>query len=305
MKQQIPRVFVSVLLATKDRHNALSRCIASLCAGTYKDFEIIIVDQTASPYSSHISHANVRYIHDPRRGKGKALNLALSRARGDICAFIDDDCIASKNWLRSIQDAFSKHPSISGVFGKTLPFTKKGLVQTKYCPAIYLPAEDRIISSPCYHADHIGFGNNMAFRTNVCRSIREFTTLLGPGSIGLAALDAEFALKALEHNYRILSTPNVLVYHNKWLNAQQLERQNNIYVCGEIACYGYYAFHGYPFAQHILYRDIQNMIKKTRQSISFNDYWHSLVHLSYISRGFLVATLYSVNRALTSKHVSR
>jgi GT2 family glycosyltransferase len=50
-------------------------------------------------------------------------NCAISRARGEILAFTDDDCLPQLDWLRKGVSALHEHPSWSGVEGSTLVAT--------------------------------------------------------------------------------------------------------------------------------------------------------------------------------------
>jgi len=63
---------------------------------------------------------------------GAARNLAMSRARGSILAFTDDDCTVDPHWLNAIAATFGRQPESLGVQGKTVtdhatitPFTRQ------------------------------------------------------------------------------------------------------------------------------------------------------------------------------------
>jgi hypothetical protein len=43
----------------------------------------------------------------------------------------------------------------------------------------------------------------------------------------------------------------MVVYHNKKLNKIALKKQSLSYICGEMACYGYYSLSGYTFARRV------------------------------------------------------
>jgi glycosyltransferase involved in cell wall biosynthesis len=55
-----------------------------------------------------------------RGGPGAARNFGIKRAKGDIIAFTDDDCIIPPDWLKNIYDSFINNPGIAGVEGKTI-----------------------------------------------------------------------------------------------------------------------------------------------------------------------------------------
>jgi len=87
---------VSVVLPTYNREALIGRSIRSVLKQTYRDFELIIVDDG----STDTTMAEVGRIRDPRlhyvrieenRGAGAARNLGIGRARGRFIAFQDSD----------------------------------------------------------------------------------------------------------------------------------------------------------------------------------------------------------------------
>lgn len=158
---------------------------------------------------------------------------------------------------------------------------------------------------PCLHYQRIGFGNNMAIRASVLREIGRFKEWLGPGSIGGNAEDAEIALRMLVKGYKILYNPNMLVYHNKWLNNKEMKKQNLSYICGEMACYGYFHFHGRRFASPVIRSNLRDSYHGFRQIIKrivslrwsfalLTDTYGEFLKVVYRVRGLLVARYFSL-----------
>jgi glycosyltransferase involved in cell wall biosynthesis len=58
----------------------------------------------------------VAYIHEPEPGVANARNTAVSAARGEFIAFLDDDEEAPPEWLASLLDAQARHAA-DVVFG--------------------------------------------------------------------------------------------------------------------------------------------------------------------------------------------
>ncbi|OYT29175.1 MAG: hypothetical protein B6U95_02725, partial [Thermofilum sp. ex4484_82] len=62
--------------------------------------------------------SKVKIYHSEKRlNAGQARNLGVKMSKGEILAFIDSDCIAPKDWLKSILNCFDKYPEICGVLG--------------------------------------------------------------------------------------------------------------------------------------------------------------------------------------------
>jgi len=115
---------ITVVIPTYNRAKLLKECLTSLCKQEYKNFEVIVVDdgskdQTKEIVDSFKKNLDIKYIFQENKGPACARNLGIKKASGDIVAFIDDDCIASRQWLKAINEAFDGQ--IGGVEGKIIP----------------------------------------------------------------------------------------------------------------------------------------------------------------------------------------
>jgi glycosyltransferase involved in cell wall biosynthesis len=87
---------ISVVLPTNNRAHLLGRAIHSVLAQTYRNLELLVVDDastddTAAVVTS-ISDRRLRYLrHDQNRGAAAARNLGIRESRGNLVAFQDDD----------------------------------------------------------------------------------------------------------------------------------------------------------------------------------------------------------------------
>ncbi|MCI4677057.1 glycosyltransferase [Rhodoblastus acidophilus] len=102
---------ISVIIPHLNQPEGLEHCLASLDAQTLDPglFEVIVVDNgsRALPVEVIARHPNARLLQESRPGPGPARNRGAAEARGDVFAFIDADCRADPNWLRSIQAALA------------------------------------------------------------------------------------------------------------------------------------------------------------------------------------------------------
>lgn len=87
---------VSVIIPTHNRAELLRRAVASVLAQSFRDFEIVIIDDasdddTRGAVASH-SDGRIRYFRNPQnRGEGASRNAGIARSAGEYIAFIDDD----------------------------------------------------------------------------------------------------------------------------------------------------------------------------------------------------------------------
>jgi glycosyltransferase involved in cell wall biosynthesis len=88
---------VSVVIPLYNGAIYIRRAIETLLAQTYKDFEIVVIDDGSSDASRDIVMAfseldkRVRYFYQKNEGIVGALNHGLSRASGEYIAFCDQD----------------------------------------------------------------------------------------------------------------------------------------------------------------------------------------------------------------------
>lgn len=87
-------VNISIIIPTYNRAEYIRKAIESVLAQTYKDYEIIIVDDGSTdntreilePYMDHI-----RYIYRENAGVSVARNSGIKAAKGEWIAFLDSD----------------------------------------------------------------------------------------------------------------------------------------------------------------------------------------------------------------------
>ena len=95
--------FVSVIVPVFNDPVALRRCLQAIENQTYRSdcYEVIVVDNASSePLRSLIEefpHAVAEYEAAP--GSYPARNRGIARARGDVLAFTDADCIPDSGWI--------------------------------------------------------------------------------------------------------------------------------------------------------------------------------------------------------------
>lgn len=92
---------ISVIVPVYNTKSTLERCVNSILAQTYPNFEIILVDDGSPDGAGELcdqlakQHQNIRVLHQKNAGLSAARNAALKIARGEYITFVDsDDAIA-------------------------------------------------------------------------------------------------------------------------------------------------------------------------------------------------------------------
>lgn len=115
---------VSVVIPTFNRRNDLDECIKSLLDMEAPGPEIIIVDSSSKDGASDFQQIYpVRYLSMPHRNIVHARNLGISKARGDVVAFLDDDTVVNRSWVRCLMEPYVD-PRVGGVGGRVIPYGK-------------------------------------------------------------------------------------------------------------------------------------------------------------------------------------
>jgi GT2 family glycosyltransferase len=113
----LPSPQISVVVPTFDRPRQLRRCLAGLAALDYPKecYEVIVVDdggrERAEPVvTSMRDRIDVTTVRQDNGGPSAARNAGAVVARGELLAFIDDDCVAAADWLHRLADGHARDP---------------------------------------------------------------------------------------------------------------------------------------------------------------------------------------------------
>jgi glycosyltransferase involved in cell wall biosynthesis len=126
----VNRLSLSVVIATRNRAESLRDTLSSLTEQSRQPDEVVVIDNASEDFTKKVvisfgNQLKIKYIYEPIRGIPYARNAGVRNSSGDIIAFIDDDCIADKDWLKNLEIPFIKDPNI-GVVGGDLSYFKVG-----------------------------------------------------------------------------------------------------------------------------------------------------------------------------------
>jgi len=159
---------ISVIVPTFSRSEMLPRALTSILNQSYKNFEIIVVDDNGmgsldqeSTYQSIIKfldNTNVRYVaHEKNLGGSEARNTGIRNAEGRYITFLDDDdeYYVSKleTQLKFYQDKF---PDDNGFINGQIDVAKNGkIVRTtkssvEYDHLLFSAVSEKILGTPTF-----------------------------------------------------------------------------------------------------------------------------------------------------------
>jgi glycosyltransferase involved in cell wall biosynthesis len=109
---------VSLVLATLGRDLEVADFLKSLLLQTYKNFEIIIIDQNRDGKIDAIVEQfadcfDLKHVKVDFTGNARARDYGIGLAKGRIIAFPDDDCTYDKEVLEKVVEEFGKRKNLS------------------------------------------------------------------------------------------------------------------------------------------------------------------------------------------------
>lgn len=200
----------SLVLPTIHRTEELKRFLFHLEKQTYRNFELIIVDQNNDNRLEPILSAYKDFfpiIHlRSEKGLSRARNVGLKKISGDIVAFPDDDCWYPADLLERVCVFLKKHPDIAGYTGKS--------VDENNCPSINRWSRN----SGKYKPNQVwtrATSFTIFLRKFVIDQIGDFDESLGVGS-GTpwgSAEEVDYLIRVLHNGLTLYYDPGVTIYH--------------------------------------------------------------------------------------------
>src|SRR5680860_1555875 len=206
---------LSVLVATCDRSDLIVRCLESIYSQEIKPQEVIVLDQSDDPRNTAqlCSQFGFSHIKLSEKNKSNAINLGMSLSCSNYVAVIDDDCIAQKDWIKTIIVSLTIHPD-SIITGRVIAGgIEPNAVRSRLDDSLDKPKSyKKNIITPIF----IFSGCNFILRKEIFQHVGLFDLRLGPGSKFLSSDDNEWSYRALSLGYRIFYDPSVIVQHRSW-----------------------------------------------------------------------------------------
>jgi hypothetical protein len=254
---------LSIIIASYNHAQSLHKFLQELSNQVVPEgvqWEVVVVDNNSTDATKELIAGFVeenpqrfKHLHENRQGKSHALNTGVRAATGDILVFTDDDCIPDPYWVAAIAREFASDSSLGILGGRVELFDKQDR------PVTIRNFPERTVISSRDQLFLFLIGANMSIRRTVLGVVGEFDPFLGPGSrIGAVMEDLDLLYRAFREKFKIIYSPDVLVYHNHGRTTEaQIQALNHRYVVGRGAFY----------CKHILAGD-RNVLKMAYWEVS-------------------------------------
>lgn len=217
---------ISVIVTTHNRKHMLGDVLSSLFAQTYRDFEIIVVDNASTDGTYEFLERNfggrIRVLKEEVCGHSYARNKGVKSARGDILAFIDDDALADREWLLGISRAFNE-TGAGGVGGRALPLWEcppPFYLRSSYKAQRYIGIFD--LGDEVVEVTDFLIGTNMAFKREVFSQFGLFNTKVGRVGRRLTGSDDVEFCNRIVRKCKLFYDPRIVVWHRMPLSRTRI-----------------------------------------------------------------------------------
>lgn len=122
----------SVIIPNWNGKDLLRECLNSLTKQTYREVEIIVVDNGSTDQSLEYVKNNfpkVKIVQlDKNYGFAKAINEGVKLSKAKYVVFLNNDTKVDKDWLKSLVECAEKYPEVISVNSKILNFFNPKLI---------------------------------------------------------------------------------------------------------------------------------------------------------------------------------
>ncbi|WP_144903874.1 glucosyl-dolichyl phosphate glucuronosyltransferase [Halobellus captivus] len=203
-----------------DLYDDLSEAIESVREQTYESVEAVVVIDGSDELYERVRNDYedrrdvVLHCNDSNVGLSRSRNAGIERSSGDVIAFLDDDAVASPDWIAELVDTYERRDAIAAG-GRMVPRWVAG--EPEWLPPEFywlvgvthrgFPEEAREVRNT--------FGSNISFKREVFEEIGTFEPDLGRhGDRQIQGEETELAARMhAAFGERVWYNPDAFVEH--------------------------------------------------------------------------------------------
>lgn len=201
---------VSIIVPIYNKEKFIDKCLKTIVSQTYKNTEIVLVDDGSSDQSANIcqkyanKYKNIKYYYIDNNGVSNARNVGIQKASGDYIVFIDADDYIDNKYIESLM--IDNYELVVESYWKDFGDRKEHIEINE---GSYSIEEIKMILKNKAIANIFSVPYLKLFRSNIIKNNKlEFNKSLNFGE------DFEFVLKYLECLDGKILIKNVAYYYN-------------------------------------------------------------------------------------------
>lgn len=106
----------SIIVPVYNRPDEVDELLESLCKQSFKDFEVIIVEDGSSVNckdvcSKYMEQLNMKYFMKQNSGPGLSRNYGAERSSGEYLIVLDSDVVLPEGYLQAVEDELQRQPA--------------------------------------------------------------------------------------------------------------------------------------------------------------------------------------------------
>lgn len=115
---------LSIIIPSYNSGKYLEKCLNSIFVQSYRNFEVIVVDEYSTDNSLeiltrlHKLHKNLHIVLTRIKGQSAHINIGMERAKGDVVAYMCADDIYEPRCFELIAKCF-ENPEVQWAYGKS------------------------------------------------------------------------------------------------------------------------------------------------------------------------------------------
>ena len=200
----------SLVMATIGRTAEVERFLDSLNKQTYRNFELVVVDQNEDDRIGELlqdyqEYFTIKHVRS-EKGLSHARNVGLEAVTGNVVAFPDDDCEYAHDTLEQAAACFAT-VDLDGVSGVMYPPERKDEDNNGYC--------SELIKLNRYNVWVYAISTTIFLKTELTKAVGKFDVNLGAGSgteYG-SGEETDFLIRGLDLGYDIRHSKAIRIYH--------------------------------------------------------------------------------------------
>jgi glycosyltransferase involved in cell wall biosynthesis len=195
-------------MATLGRKEEVTLFLNKLTEQTYKNFELIIIDQNDDDrlYNLYLKYKDIielKYIRSGKKGLSLNRNIGLNNCYGDIVAFPDDDCEYDVNTLENVRNFFVNNEDYDFFTCNTKDKNNVNKI---------VDSQKKSAKISIYNVMFTGISFTIFVRMKAIRQFK-FDEQLGVGAEYGSGEESDLILHLLKTNHRGFYNADTYIYH--------------------------------------------------------------------------------------------
>lgn len=194
---------ISIQILNWNRANDTQRAISSAFNQSYKNIEVVLIDNGSTDNSVELTRENFPNIKIVELKKNYGCpggrNLGINHCNGEYIFYLDNDGVLHQDAVRNAYNAISKYPCTGIITGIVYDFDSPSEIDIK-----------------CKVRNNVRYYFNN-FQGGICMHAKKIYSQTGlyPSHFMYGAEEFYMTLKILENNFKIIKDESVILWHKR------------------------------------------------------------------------------------------